>query len=632
MTLEGKWSMNTFHAQRRVDVASRPDLETRQVASGPYGNDGQALAVAPGVPMSCWEGAAYFAITAAFAVIIGLRAFPAVLEGSLVNPDSYMRLVRLREILAENAPISIVSRDASGAGAVLHWSHLLDSLILLLAAPLSLLMSEEQALHWVALAFGPTTIGLLVVALAWAVAPLTEPRWRWLMPLIAVISPGILAYAVPGVLRHQIPIGIVSVMTAGWALRAPSRGAAAGRAIGAWGAAGIWLTPETLPFIVAAFCGLGLVWLLHPENLNSGNALRAGGTTFLVLIAAALAVDPPLAGYGSAEIDRLSIMYLALGAAICTSGWTAWWLDRVGLQATWRGAAGLTTALAGFGLWSAAFPAVLAGPYGLMSARDAAIIFSINPEMQPIRTAAGAAVYVMTGVLSAIAASVIAVRTQSFVWGFAALYASLTVALGVSELRFTMYNELIGVAALPVIMSAFDCALERRPAPFFDAVRWAFVFLYLLFPESASLGNFFSADVTKAASVKLCDPRLATRVLLPYAGEVVLANPIDTPALLYWTKVLTAGSIYHRNIAAFLQGRAAWRSAPSDDMPEAVRATHAALVLVCPGGARSAFVRDLPPHTLYDQLNTGAPPQWLALVARDVTSGYVLYRVTNSGR
>jgi hypothetical protein len=106
----------------------------------------------------------------------------------------------------------------------------------------------------------------------------------------------------------------------------------------------------------------------------------------------------------------------------------------------------------------------------------------------------------------------------------------------------------------------------------------------------------------------------------------VLADVDDTPELLYRTGVLTVGSLYHTNIAAFMRLRAAWRSGASPVEPDAVRATGAAAILACPGEARSLLVQDLPPRTLLDQLDQDRPPPWLTLVGRGA-DGSTLYRV-----
>src|SRR5271155_2139140 len=117
--------------------------------------------VPPTPTLTAVEAFAYFTIAALLDTVIGLRSFPGVLHGNLLNPDSYMRLDRLHDILARHAPLHVVLRDASGAGAILHWSHLLDSLLLLLALPLRPLLSQSAGLHIAAVLLGPLAMGLL---------------------------------------------------------------------------------------------------------------------------------------------------------------------------------------------------------------------------------------------------------------------------------------------------------------------------------------------------------------------------------------------------------------------------------------------------------------------------------------
>lgn len=596
-----------------------------------------AAAAAFGAPLSGAACLLYFAIAAGADIAIGLDAFPAILRGALVNPDTYMRLVRLRDMLAAHRVLDIVARDNGGAGTLLHWSHLIDGVMLLLAAPLSLAVGEATAVHSAALAFGPLAIGWLGLAIAWAVAPLTQPGWRWLAPLLAVLSPGIVGFAVPGEVHHHVPVAAASVMMAGWALRALGRGAAAGYWLGIWAAVGIWLTPESMPFLLAAFGGLGLFWLLHPENPQSGSALRAAGMTFLVLIAAELAVDPPYGGYGVVEIERLSIVYLGLGAAAAAIGWTLFLLDRRRLPPLRRGALGLLATAAALFLWFLAFPNVLAGPDGLLDARDTRLFFGAISDMQPIRTLPDMLYFLSDGAIAAVAAGVIAIRHRSPLWAYAAFCAVLTIALGALHRRFDTYPEIVAAAMLPVIVSLLDDGERRRPVA--AALRFAAIALFLLLPQAGKFALSAAAaggsDAAPAAGAQ-CDQLSLARLLRPYSGQIVLTDPGDTPAVLYWSRALTVGSLFHRNIDGFLRARAAWRSRPpADQVPAAVGATHAALVLVCPrprggggAGGRSRLVADLPPDTLYDRLAAGRPPLWLTRAGAAAPSGYVLYRVT----
>ena len=500
----------------------RPDrASSRREARSPV--------LASGEPLLWRECALYFAIAAAIDTFIGLHSFPSVLKGSLVNPDTYMRLDRLRDILAQHAPVDVVGRDAGGAGTVLHWSHLIDSMILLLAAPLSPVIGEDRALHAAALAFGPISIGLLVLAVVWALAPFTHRRWRWLAPLLAGISPAIVGFAVPGEVHHHIPVAAASVMTAGWALRSPLLGAPAGRVMGGWTAVAIWLTPESMPFTLAAYGGLGLFWLTHPENPLSGAALRWSGATFLFVIAAALAVDPPFAGYLSPQIERVSVVYLGLAAVLYLVSWTASRLDRQHLPQGRRSIIAILTAGVGFGLWFTAFPAVLAGPAGLLNKQDGRIFFGAISDMLPIRSPPAVGAFLMDGAIATIATAFFAIRERSPVWAFAALCATLTVLLGAWHRRFATYPEVVAVAMLPVVLSAFDLSLERRPGAAVITARLATVAAFLTFPLSLALGNLMAHQGPATAAGASCDPRTLQDVLAPYAGDIVLSDPSELP-------------------------------------------------------------------------------------------------------
>ena len=70
----------------------------------------------------CGEVAAYFILAVLLDVVIGLTAQPSVLHGYLSDPDTLMRLVRLRDILVQHVPLHVVARDGSGDGTVLHLS------------------------------------------------------------------------------------------------------------------------------------------------------------------------------------------------------------------------------------------------------------------------------------------------------------------------------------------------------------------------------------------------------------------------------------------------------------------------------------------------------------------------------
>ena len=606
----------------KASRAKLPRMERAGMA--PPGHRGEAFTV--------WEGVACAALGVALTALIGGGvAWPAVSRGELLNPDSYMRLVRLREMLAAGVPLDGVARDGSGQGMVLPWSHMLDSLVVLLAAPFAPWLGWDEAARRVAVGFGPLCMGALAAAVAWAVSPLAERRWRLVTPVVLVASPPLVAYGLPGVLHHHVLLAVCAVMVAGWAGRAAAggpRGAGAGGRAGAWGAVGLWFSPETAPFTLAAFAALGLSWLAGPGRVRAAAGLRDAGTAFLAVLAAAHAVDPPLDRPFDPALDRLSTAWLALGAACCASGWLAWLASKraskPGPVPGWARLAGAAVAALPPLVWLCAFPRVLLGPDALMTPEQARAFFDIIGEMQPVAGWGEAARDLAPGALAAGLTAWWAAHRRSAPWAWVALCAAATVALGALHLRFAAYPAAFAAAALPVALSLYS----RAPA---SAGPFARPALLLAFVAGPLLGADGARASDADAAPARCRASPAVALLEPAAGEVVLTGPNEAPELLYRTGVLTVGSLYHRGIASYMRLRAAWRSGPSDEEPDAVRATGARWVLACRGAARDLLVSDLPPDTLRDRLARGEAPPWLALAGAD-DAGWTLWRVVEAER
>ncbi len=559
---------------------------------------------------------------AAPAVAHGFMTAPDVLRGGLLNPDSAMRLVRLGDIVASGRPLHAVLRDASGSGAIMSWSHFMDALLLLLAAPLAGLMGWPGALHAAAVVWSPLCMAGLGVAAAWAVAPVAHRITLWTAAIAVGMAPATVNYGTLGIVHHHIPIAIAVVMAWGWALRL-LRGHDAvsnGIALGAWTAAGIWLSPEALPFALMATGALWIDWLTTARRASSV-ALLAAGMTMAGLVALAWLADPPAAGLMAAEPDRISLPFvlLSLGAAVVAG------VARCGLGRVATLAAGGSAA----GLWLWVFPQVLHGTAGLMSAAEAQAFFGPIEEMQPIKTMETAIACLPGGLLALVGLVAFARRRRpAALILYAAACTAGMLALAVLHVRFAAYPAIAGALMLPVVLSAID--RSALPALLQSLGRIACLGGLIGSPALAPL-TAVAADKAGAAAAKGCKLDGAVALLESHPGAVVLADVNDGPDLLYRTQVVIVGSLYHRNIDGFMRLRAAWREMPSEEVGsnpgEAVRATHATLVLGCPGDRRSMLLDGLPKETLLDRLDADKPPSWLHRVADAGPGGYVLYEV-----
>ena len=571
------------------------------------------------------EALIYGLLAAALDVAVGLHRLRDILDGELLNSDSYMRLVRLEAILAAHKPLDVVARDGSGMGTVLHWSHLLDSILLVLAAPLTPWLGEHEALRWAGVILGPLGTGFLGAALAWAAAPLTDREWRWTAPVFGVFALPIIGYAMPGVIHHHILLALSGVMCAGWASRAGSQGARAGWHLGAWGCFGLWLSPETMMVTLMAFGAVGLGWLTEPREPRWGAALAAGTTMLAVLTALALSADPEVGAPFAMVVDRLSVAWLVLAVLGACAGWWFLLLDQFPWSVRSRGLLGAMGAVVAAGIWLALFPSVLGGPEGVVNGAHAHAFDGIS-EMQPITSFQDVMLYLLDGILAAVVAVVLAVRRRSWLFAYAAACVLVLLLTAVLHRRFATYAACAGAITVPLAVTLIQTSLSTRPPLWASAARLSLL-LFLLLAPLATYVIVHRAEATKPGETDTCSIRHAVGMLRPFAGQIVLADVNDTPELLYRTPLLTVGSLYHRDEAGYLRLRTAWQASALDSVPAAVTATGATLVLFCDRAKRSFMVAGLPTDTLWDRLRRQQPPLWLQQVAVDPVAGLRLFRI-----
>lgn len=572
------------------------------------------------------EAVVFMGLPVLLSIVLSARHIGAVLDGVLQNPDSYMRLARLRDSLTAGQPLHVMPRDGSGLGTVVHWSHLIDSLLCLLALPFTPFMDQDAALLVASALFGPLSMAALGLGVAWAAAPFCERRWLWLAPLSVCLGPAILPYGLVGVVHHHVACVLVAVMTSGWAARAILGVAPryAGWPMGAWAGVGLWLTPETLPLSVAGFGAMWLAWLARPRTPALTRCIGDTGLTFLIVTWLAWAVDPPESGWIAEEIDRISVLFVALAGAIAATGLLIkgmgdmtrkFWLR---LMVSGLCGAGFAT------IWLLLFAGTLFGPRPVVDAT----MFQDIVEMAPVRSFSGWLNYLFTGCLAVVALTILTIRHRAPILAYATLGGVILLVLGQMHVRFASYPEALGAVMLPVVVSLWADRVAAWPAWRQPLPRMATIILFVLVPFVAEMANPAKAARARDRRVETsCSPSHLGAMLAPYAGQVVLSDINIAPELLYRSDVVTVASLYHRNPSAFLRLRSAWRGQEETEVPAAFGTARIGFVLFCPTPGRSALVRDLPETTLLDRLSRGQPPSWLYPVATDPDSGFVLYRV-----
>lgn len=586
------------------------------------------------------RGTAFICVMCSLLAVVGASAryLPDLRAGGLSNPDSYMRLVRLRDMLAGGTVLDTVARDGSGHGTVLHWSHLIDSLLCVLALPFGLFMRPDDALHAAALVFGPLNIAALAYAVAWAAAPFAERKWLFLGAILPALSPAIISYGLVGVVHHHVAVAVVTVACWGWAARLITGHARAdaGIALGLWAALGIWFTPESVPVTMMAFGALWLAWIVAPTHAGGPNeipgdiprAIGLTGLSFAFATMLALLVDPPADGIRAVEIDRLSILFSGLAFAVAATGAGLWAIHGMVRGPSLRFAAACVIGLVCCAVWAATFRGAIFSGNMLLDEDQRSAMFDHISEMLPVDGVLSALHFLLTGACATLIVIVAAARRRSWFLGYAAVCLTGLLVLGWWHVRFAAYPEAAGAIALPIALTLATTATLRWHQIGQSFVRLATILLFVQVPYLGLLpeltGSARAAPIVLPPACKVAD---AAAMLAPYPGAVVLADVNDTPEILYKTQVRTVGSLYHRDVAGFLRLRAAWRVPPSETVPPEIAAAEISLVLGCETPVRSPLVQDVSTATLLDQVRTGHPPPWLKQIAENSASRQVLYAV-----
>ena len=551
--------------------------------------------------------------------------------GTLQDPDSYMRLVRIQEALDQGHWFGhVVSRDASGFGIVIHWSHLLDGIILMLSSVLKLMLAPEKALLWAGVITNFLSVGLLGAKCAWAVAPLAQRKWLWIAAFGVATAAPVVAYAQFGTVTHHVLLFTLAVGAWGAGGRAAFGSVRWGGLAGLFAGIGIWLSPEAMPFGLMAFGAIVLSWAIRPAPRVT-LALAAYGSAFLATIAFGLLIDPPHGGRAAPQLDRLSVVFLCLAVIVCAVSWLPRMLAAIRLSVPARFAVAGLSSMGGAMLWLILFPGYLSGLNGLMTPEEASAFFPSIQEMQPINTASLFAACALPGILAVIAAFGYAQRQRDILplmlWVFAGLCATVCVTLSLFHVRFSSYAVAGAAMVLPVLLSHAGTSI---PQPWRQLVRPGLVAAFLCAPPvlALMLSSKTDGEASRMSSAyqAQCSMQTLTRMLAPYPGTVVLANVDDGPELLYRTRVKIVGSLYHSGIHGFMLLNAAWAAADLDHVPDELRTTSAQFVVLCPG---------VPPKnmssghraTLFERLDSRDPPAWLHRVAGEPDSGWTLYEV-----
>ncbi len=569
--------------------------------------------------------------------IATFRGVPLV-EGDFLDPDSYMRMVRVAELMQHGQWFDgTIARANAPYGDVLHWTRPFDVLILLLALPAGLVMGSEQALYVAGLAVAPLLHLASALLLIWALRPVIRPA-LWFLPALALLlQPGALAYSILGRADHHSLLLLVFVVIAGFMLRALRNPLDARPALlaGVASGFGVWLSVELLMAIALCQVVLGLGWLFGERERAAQSKWYALALSGVLLVA--LFAEHPIKDLLDPAYDRVSSVQYFLAVSLLLF-WRAveTYETRGGAASRFVGRAALSVLGAGTValLTAVVFPLFFNGPMAEVDPRLAPLWMDRVLEMLPLlptdRHNLGRFVFYLGGVLL-VALPLLKVLAEArgssrfFPLAFIGLACLMFTLAAVKHMRFSGYAELAFVLGFAVVLDRFlQWSGQIGNDLLRGLLRGGFIGLLLIGPLLVG-GSLMTKPATAGAPATRpgagCDVRQVAAFLesnprWAATPQTVLTFMDIGPELLYRTHHRVIGTPYHRNAEGILDGYQALATADTAVARKVIEHRHVDLVLLCRSPAERAFYA--PPgrgENLYLRLDNGTPPAWLAPVA-----------------
>jgi asparagine N-glycosylation enzyme membrane subunit Stt3 len=599
-------------------------------------------------PQAGWAVVLLVCAWAAVHVVAANTVSDSVFDGGLLGTDSYMRLVRVDELVDGGGWYdSTIERSNAPYGDELHWTRPFDVLLLSVAGPLTPFVGFDNALFVAGAAISPLLQLAMMVVLVWAVAPLVGRARAPMAAIVLLVQPAVLGHTVAGQADHHSLQLLLLALTLGLLLRAlqePERHRSAAWA-GVAAGLGIWVSTEAT--LLAGIVGVALAgaWIVAPEGRARAFGWFGGGLA--ATMAVAIAVERVPADWFAVEYDKVSLPHLAAGLAVLAvaAGFTLGERRVEGVLGRLGVAAGVGAV--GGGALLAVFPGLLEGPQAAVNPAIEPIWLDHVRELQPLWPSDGESLgtfllYLGAGLVCLPLAAVRAWRCwqrgEAFLgWAAVAVLLGVYFTLSLMALRFASFaGVLVAVVSAEAIGLVRDW-LGRVPGSIWRKAAWIGATLTLSVGFTVGGGVVAAANVdpatVNASSVLGCSREAyAALDAASEPGDVVFAHINLGPEILYRTHASVVAGPYHRNDDGILDLHAFFASADEGVSRGIAEERGGRFVLFCElGTTTDLYAAEPPAMSLHDLLRDDRAPSWLTLVARgDGETPFRLYEIAGS--
>lgn len=232
----------------------------------------------------------------------------------LADTDSYVRLTRIH-LFWETGQwngnhLSFINAPY---GLDIHWTKLLDGLLLLSAMALKPFMTFKDALFYGSFLWNPLFLFLSAVALAWGIYPYLNRKGSFVCALVLATHPIIQAHALPNRIDHHLLQVFLLCVLMGVYMRLwhpPLFNPAYARTLGIVAAVGVWVSFEFVLAVAWLMSVLWITWLQDDESSQVEHTARRVSLWFLGSLLVLLFIERGGDSLVFRDIQRLSLFHV----------------------------------------------------------------------------------------------------------------------------------------------------------------------------------------------------------------------------------------------------------------------------------------------------------------------------------
>jgi len=571
------------------------------------------------------------------------------------DPDSAMRLVQVRDLLAGQAWIDLTqTRLAPPEGILMHWSRLVDGPIAL-GIRIAERFAVPQRAEALALIGWPLLLLLgFIFASVRAATALGGRDCAFPAAVLAILCLDALSYFIPGRLDHH-NVQLVLIMTAVAGMLSLRSGVAGGVTAGLALALSAAVGMETVPYLMVIAGYAALRWACIGTNgAKTDPAIAAFGLFFAVGLIAAHDLSVPW--QATPVCDAFSQAYLLPGvlggvglAAAVISGANWQWRERIAALA------GLGLAVGGLILF--AFPECLGGPYWTMSPELKQLWLDSIAESQDILAYGAVEPVAAIGKIGAPALALVLAlyrvatrfrgRQAIGDWAFAAALLLLALAISTVHVRATPFANALAIPVLAVWIAEMrvrtsGCSGLKPAATLLAAWFFATPLAYYgIASAGAAFGRIatsppieLSVAAAKSSHIahsltdlqRECADGISAAALTALPAGRVLAPVFYGPNVLVSSPHSVLSGPYHRAEQAILDTIRAFNGTPL--MARVIAERHAIdYIAVCPTSNEVRLTAAEAPGSFLNLLLASQPIRWLEPVAVPAATPLMIFAV-----